>query len=327
MAVCDRESSYTGQLTRYFDMHRRLPFEVQAFSAPDTLSDFADAHIIDLLLVSSEFINDVMEEENIRKVMMLTEEQEDVLAQKSGIACAYKYQSADKLLQKVLEYYESEYSASKESDVKGRETTFYAVYSPIKRCGKTGFSMMLGQAMSEQKRVLYMNFEEYPGFRQLFGNVEGDSSDLLLYLLQGRAGIYQKLRSLVKTIGRMDYLPPGIGHTDFRSLQWEHWERLLESIRLEGVYDAVILDLGEMPEVLFQIFAYCRKIYVPKLGDTLSEAKLKEFRWVCNNEENRDCLKRMIELEVPEEDFWELMEEGCMVQSRLYRFAAGMMDD
>jgi len=256
--------------------------------------------------------------------MLLSEEQGE--REDAGVPATYKYQPAEELLRDVIRYYKQEYTSREAELYAERKTEFYGVYSPISRCGKTGLAAMLSQVLSERGRTLYLNFEEYSGFRDLFGKSDADFSELFLHLLQGREGIFAKLQRLVRPFGRAEYIPPGLGQGDFRQLLWEHWERFFENIREEHVYDYVVMDLGDFSEMLFPIFGYCKGIYMPVLDDPVSEAKLKEFRWICFGMDEK-CFERIRKVTPPCEAYWECIKNDSLNESMLYAYAAKLLEE
>lgn len=59
------------------------------------------------------------------------------------------------------------------------------VYSPIGRCGKTGFAVTLGQVLAKDSKVLFLSLEEFSGFSQMMGTqYSGSFSDLVYYSRQ-----------------------------------------------------------------------------------------------------------------------------------------------
>ena len=135
-----------------------------------------------------------------------------------------------------------------------------------------------------------------------------------------------KLRELVQPLGRMDYIPPGTSHTDLKVMEWEHWERLLESIREEDGYDWVILDLGDCLEGLFSILDQCDRIYVPVKDDPVSASKLEQFLWVCESLGFRTGEHRLFQVTPPPEDLQRILQEDCE-DTALYRYVERLLGD
>lgn len=322
-AVCDKEAVYAGQLTEYFSAKGGLPFEVQAFSSTEPLEAYAREHPIDLLLISPDLLSEKLKQLKVKKIMLLSDGSQP---KGENLPSTYKYQSSEGILREVLDCYGTVVEPERTSQVRMQRAQFLGVYSPVRRCGRTSFALMLGQVLAADSRVLYLNFEEYSGFRGLFGVPDRDFSELLLHLLQGRPGVFGKLRELVQPLGRMDYIPPGTSHTDLKVMEWEHWERLLESIREEDGYDWVILDLGDCLEGLFSILDQCDRIYVPVKDDPVSAAKLEQFLWVCESLGFQTGEHRLFQVTPPPEDLQRILQEDCE-DTALYRYVERLLGD
>ncbi len=322
-ALCDCDTAYMGRLMDYLDMRQGLPFEVQAFSSPEPLKAYAKEHSVDLVLIAEELMSEEIMQLGTERILLLTEEETEL----PGFPAVCKYQSSDTLLQEILCCYRKAQRDHEDMSWPVRRLSVYGVFSPVGRCGKTGFALILGQVLAESGRVLYLNFEEYAGFDSLLPKQDADLSELLLYLLQGMPGVFRKLQELVRPLGQMDYIPPGVRHADYGALEWEHWELFLNSIRMEGVYDAVILDLGAPTDALFQILECCDAVYMPVKKDPASEAKLREFYWVCDSSGYGRCRERIREICPPKEDVWPFLSGKNPRESELYRYVKEVLQE
>lgn len=322
-ALCDSEAAYAGRLMDFLGTRQGLPFEVQAFSSPEPLKEYARDHTIDLLLISESLMTEELTQIDVEKIMLLTEGE---AKEEQGYPAACKYQPSESLLREILCCYETVIPEEAAAPWRGKNTRFYGVYSPVKRCGKTGFALMLGQVLAEEKRVLYLNFEEYAGFEILFQKQDSDISELLLHLLQGAPGMFRKLQELARPLGNMDYIPPGVRHADFLALTWEHWERLLTGIREEGIYDFVILDLGAPTDALLEILNYCGIVYIPVKDDPVSQAKLRQFFWVCDSCGYAALRERFREVRPPEENIWPYLTGKNLQAGELYGYVKLLLE-
>ena len=57
-AVCDVEVEYAYNFMEYLNRKRSLPFEVQAFTGPEILCEFAGKHPIEILLISDKAVTE-----------------------------------------------------------------------------------------------------------------------------------------------------------------------------------------------------------------------------------------------------------------------------
>ena len=67
------------------------------------------------------------------------------------------------------------------------------------------------------------------------------------------------------------------GDDEVRHTRWQDWERLLQEIILHSSYEAVILDVGDGIEEVFQILDLCTRVYVPVRDDRISKCKMEQF--------------------------------------------------
>ena len=57
-AVCDTEIEYAYNFMEYLMQKKNIPFEIQAFTSPEVLTDFARNHEIEILLISDKAMNE-----------------------------------------------------------------------------------------------------------------------------------------------------------------------------------------------------------------------------------------------------------------------------
>lgn len=286
LAVCDLEEKYALRLMDYLNLQKTVPFEVQAFTVTEKLMEYGMSHHMDILLVSENALTEEMKELDVDRIFVLSEEREGT--QESGFRCIYKYQATENILREVMCYY-----AEAEKSVGERvssDTEIIGVYSPVKRTLKTSFAITLGQILAKDKKVLYINLEEYSGFNSLLKTIYmSDMSDLLYYISQNRKNFIWKLASMVQNIGGLDYIPPALSPIDIRNITGEQWMGFLNEIR-KCNYDVVILDLGETVDGLPDILRECRRIYTPVRDDAVSYAKMEQYEALLRIMEYEDVL-------------------------------------
>ncbi|MCD7818669.1 MAG: hypothetical protein LUH07_06415 [Lachnospiraceae bacterium] len=284
-AVCDLEASYACNLTEYLNERKKTPFEVQAFTNVESLEKFARENEIEILLISTRAMCNEIRELPISRTIILSEGEQ---ISDLGYPLIYKYQSSDEILSEVMEYYVQDHPQPHILSLGSRKTKLYGVYSPIGRTRKTSFALALGEILSESKKVLYLNFEEFSGFEELFQTkYRMDISDLIYFLRQKEGGLIYKLNSVVQTFHELEYIPPALSPADIRDVSGEEWMAFLNEVLSFREYDALILDLSEQVDDLFRILRECDRIYMPVQDDMISQAKLKQY----------DRLLHMLEIE------------------------------
>ena len=160
------------------------------------------------------------------------------------------------------------------TDVRG----LIGIYSPVHRIGKTKFALRLGQRLAEEVPVLYLSMEGYSGRDLYFPGNDGENlGDLLYCMRQERSDHGLKISSMTGQIGRLDYIRPMENVMDLRDVREEEWLRLFGMIAEKCAYEAVILDLGDGIDGLYEILERCSRVYTPYISDPVALAKLKQY--------------------------------------------------
>ncbi|MCD7736215.1 MAG: hypothetical protein LUI07_04505 [Lachnospiraceae bacterium] len=284
-AVCDLEASYACNLTEYLNERKATPFEVQAFTNVESLEKFAKENEIEILLISTRAMCNEIRELPISRTIILSEGEQ---ISDLGYPLIYKYQSSDEILSEVMEYYVQDHPQPHILSLGNRKTKLYGVYSPIGRTRKTSFALALGEILAETRKVLYLNFEEFSGFEELFQTkYRMDISDLIYFLRQKEGSLVYKLNTVIQTFHELEYIPPALSPADVRDVTGEEWLAFLKEVMSFREYDVLILDLSEQVDDLFRILKECDRIYMPIQEDRISQAKLRQY----------DQLVHMLEME------------------------------
>lgn len=320
-AVCDLEEAYVWNLTEYMNERKSTPFEVQAFTNVESLAEFAGKHSIELLLISTSAMNETIRDLNVERIIILSEgEMPDYLQHEPRV---YKYQSSDSLIAEVMNYYAESGpllhpALLEESDFRLK---ILGIYSPINRVGKTTFALTLGEILAESRKVLYLNLEDYNGFETILGETyRSDISDLIYFSRQKEGNLLFKLNSVIRSLDRLDYIPPAFLPCDLREVHYEEWIRFIREIGCCGEYDVLILDIGNHIEEVFQILRQCQKIYMPVLEDDFSRAKLFQFEKNLNALDYQEIWGKIHRLHLPQ---WENEGSGGELIARLVNGSMG----
>ncbi|MFR8547887.1 MAG: hypothetical protein ACLVEV_04585 [Lachnospiraceae bacterium] len=314
-AVCDLEASYACNLMDYLNEKKTTPFEVQAFTNVESLRQFAKDHEIEILLISTRAMCNEIRDLPISRTIILSEGEQ--LSDLEEYPFVYKYQSSDQLLAEVMEYYSVGDPKPHIMGLQMGKTKIYGVYSPIGRTRKTSFALALGEILAETKQVLYLNFEEFSGFEELFGiKYKSDLSDLIYFLREKEGGLVYRLNSVIQTFHELQYVPPALSPADLRDVSGEEWNRLLQEITGYCDYDVIILDLSEQVDELFQILAQCDRIYMPIQEDLISEAKIKQYEKLVGMLELDDVIAKTRKIRLPMQPL--LRENGDLTQQLVW---------
>ena len=274
IAVCDTEGEYACNFAEYLNSRKKLPFQAEAFTDVEKLRTYAGKNPPEILLIAEANVNEQIKELGTENMILLTENRE----QEEGHKSIYKYQSAESVIQEVMAYY-VENTAPVLYEVAKQDIEFIGVYSPVGRSAKTLLALTIGQILGEEKSVLYLNMESYSGFENLFDLDNEKNLTDLFYILRCRENlVYEELQGFIKSIGKMDFIPPVVSPEDIHAIGNRDWLKLFDFIRQGRHYERVILDLGDSVAQIFQMLAICRTVYVPVQDDVIARCKLEQFR-------------------------------------------------
>ena len=298
-AVCDLEAEYARNFMEYLNRKNNLPFEVQAFTSVESLLVYAQEMHIELLLISADAMCQEVRELNIGKIVILTEgTRPEELETYDEV---YKYQSSAEIIREVMACYGEEKTIfPMQSPALKRKTEILGVYSPLGRCSKTSFAWTLGQILSEEQTVLYLNMEEFSGLEELMHkSFSCTLSDLLYYVRQKDPGIIMRLNGMIQSVGQLDFVPPVQSPEDIRGTSWQDWEYLFQELVLHGTYEVIVVDIGNGAEELFQLLDLCKVIYMPVCADPVSRSKLRQFENLVNIREYSQILEKTVKIKIP----------------------------
>ena len=292
LVVCDLEKGYAESLMDFLNVRRSVPFEIHAFSEMNLFMEYAKDKSLDVLLISEEAMYDIRNEIgvlNIGEIFVLS--QEGDLASVQGHRSIYKYQNSENILREVMCYYAESAVKILPCSAAGN-FEMIAVYSPVKRTLKTSFAMTAGQIIGENKKVLYINLEEYAGFNSLFKTTYmTDMSDLMYYISQQKPNFIWKLASMVQSIGNLDFIPPALSPLDIKNITSGQWLNFFKELQ-KCDYDTVILDIGESVQGIYDILRMCSRIYTPTRDDGISYAKMEQYEAMLRIMEYDDVLEK-----------------------------------
>jgi hypothetical protein len=296
MAVYDEDSFYAERLADFINQRKQAPFKALAFTALDKLKGYGKDHEIDLLLIQADVSKEEIAGLGAEQVFYLCDGEGSSLEEPSkGI---YKYQAADGILRDVMEAYLTGDEEAGSSMI-SKTGKVVGIYSPINRCLKTSFSLTMGQLLSRDLKVLYLNFEDCSGLGRLIGEeLEGGLSDLFYYYSQEKYN-WIRLGSLIYTWGELDYIPPVQYPEDLNQIGTPEVADLVRRIARESPYETIILDLGQFGKKATEVLEVCDIIYMPVMDDCISVAKIEEFEEYLMTSGQESMKKRIQKIKLP----------------------------
>lgn len=298
MAVYDVDPFYAERFSEFINQKEAVPFMAVAFTSLARLKAFAQRQQIEILLVGDEVPDQELEGLDIRQLVRLSE----AAMVKAGTPAVYKYQASDSILREVMACYQID-EREEQMIAVGARSRVIGVYSPIGRCGKTGFAVTLGQVLARDSKVLLLSLEEFSGFPKLMGSsYSGSLSDLVYYSRQGEFD-RMRLGSVIYDYGGLDYVPPVAYAEDLAQMEGAEVAGLIEKIARECGYDVLIVDVGHFLRNVEALLAVCDVVYAPIKKDVVSEGKIQEWRQYLEDSGRMNLWEkvRLLKLPVPQE--------------------------
>lgn len=297
LAICDLEAAYASHFMEHMNRRKNIPFEIQAFTNLETLEVFLKEQPVEILLISERALKARVSEWDIGQIVVLSE---GLGIERTEYPTVSKYQSSDSVIREVMAVYAAESKEKSPVSIIKKETKIIGVYSPVGRCLKTTFALILGQLLSGKKATLYLNLESYAGFEQLFQvSYDRTLSDLIYYLRQDEGSLNHRLEGVVHTLDNLDYVPPASFPQDISNITTKEWGRLLDYIRMQSPYETVILDMGDGVENICPLLEECDCIFLPVKNDFVSQAKIEQFEKLMEVWNAKEAMEKIRKIKLP----------------------------
>lgn len=300
LAICDGDRKYIAAMTKRIGKQKTAGFDVYAFTGLERLLEFSREKSPDLVLLRENLCNDKILRQFQEKLILLTEERTSESADNSEnreeghrILRIYKYQAVSEVMRKVLDEYSSSKKVEKtiasqtgsvkmqRMEMKKPETLMLGIYSPVGRCGKTAFALTLANRLQMKRPTMFLSFELFSGLRKIFPQIRaaaGSLADGVYYLRNGNVKVAEKLLALEQKIGELSFLPPFTDPQDLLYVTDEEWKCVLESLRYETGFEAIVADLGPVPAFCPAILLNFSKIFLPLPDGETERCKVSEFK-------------------------------------------------
>ena len=315
--VCDEQEDYIEHL--FAILSEQLPGEYQfhLFHDPAKMVEFMETEEAEVLLIGEEYRKRIEDLSKVQRIFVLT----DIMKERTenNVIPVFRYQSASQILSQIKsgikipdrrisvqkngrkrirdepETVDLQETRSADPRVSLQTRGLIGVYSPVHRIGKTRFAMRLGEKLSEQVPVLYINLEGYAGGGYYFPEeTEYDLGDLIYCMKQERADHGLKISSMAGRLGGMDFIMPMENESDMRSVRGEEWISLFDQILEKCIYEVVILDLGDCIDGLYDILRNCSRVYTPYIREGAAIAKLEQYERNLRTTGYGDILSRTV---------------------------------
>ena len=297
LALLDPDPAYTSRFAGYGNQRDSLLVEIFPFTERQELDRFLERQAVDAVLAPPGEAESL--EKQVGQVLVLAEQRpapEDARA-------IYRYQPCGQILREAaVRMGQEPVPAPVESSAQ-----IYGVYSPVHRCYKTTFSLILGQLLAERGAALYLNLEEYAGFPALLEKeYREDLSDLFYRRRVGQEE--QRPPDGMEYLGKLAYLPPVSCPEDIREAPPREVAALIRELGAGGGYDFLVIDCGEALADPVPVLELCQRVYMPVCSDRASQVKADAFERYLRQLGREALGERIYRLTLP---YYSWLAGGC----------------
>lgn len=299
-AICDSEETYAFRMAEYIVEKGNMPYALHLFTDTEELSIFLQENEIFILMISESAMNRlqiVRLKLEIPNVFVL---EETGLEKLENYVYIDKFQSPDKIISAMLEQISGLEDWTKERSSQEAQMKMIGIYSPVRRCLQTSFALTMGQLLAKEHKVLYLNFECYSGFSQMFHKeFPADMMDVVYYFKCAKEKLSVRLPSIVQSINGLDFIPPGQSFLDMQGISGDKWMELLQILEKISDYEYLILDLTDSMNGLFELLSHCCKIYTITKDDSFAMAKMHQYEQILQLNEMDDIVGKTVKCRFP----------------------------
>lgn len=277
LAVYDEDTEYANQLTEYLNRKRKAFMQVRVFTKPESLRDYYENNVIDVLLLGEGKWDDEMKNKNIRNICILSEG--NGVREGMEYPVIYKFQSARDIWEEILSYYPFLEQSSDGPAVSGDKTNLISVMSIGLGAERSVFSLLLANRYSREKKTLYINLDvcqAQPDMLQ-WKRKEG-LSDFIYYLKQKPSNLITKMQGLIQNTEYFDYIPGVVLGLDILELTAEDMAVWLGNLRRWGEYEAIVFEVGNIFEGAFRLLQDSSQVLMIAGEDSWGQAKYRDLK-------------------------------------------------
>lgn len=280
LGICDQDYHYVVNLMEYVNSRRIGGVSLVAFSSLEAVTEYLGNNYLDGVLVGQD-VNTDGGLDKIQSELIIIPLTTNRNLLEDGI---FKYQNVSLIVQAMLERLNVSLSPEPVSD-----RSFFAIYSPLGRCGKTTLAKGLGIKL---KNSLYIGLEE-------FGSRESLGEEILYHIIIQSVKVHELIDRVRPNQFGLREVKGILSYMDIRQLSRSNMIWLKEQLLLGGEYENVIFDIGGAVLSDLDLLDVMDRIYVPVLPEKESQDKLQAFRELLRCEGYKNLGKKLQYVNVP----------------------------
>lgn len=302
VAIFDADQSYRERFADYLMNHKAAEMELAVFTNEQFFFHAVDVDKFHLFVLGGGY-EAVLPRARAKKVpvLVLTEcaqsyVRETIQMLDEQVVYTSKYQSMDVITQKMQMLTDMKWSHGEVRMLQNPEIV--GVISPVSHEMQMLFSLLLARNVAREKRVLYINMLEFPGFSEMFKDAEYDLSDAILQVRESEVK-EERLRACIYELDGFSYISPVANPENLREITEVDVQRLLEVMVEYMDYQVIILDVGLNIAGFADILPTCDRIFSLEKRGYLFETRTRQFYAYMEKIVDEVFVDRIHRLEIP----------------------------
>lgn len=275
VVLADLDEDYVGPLECKLLKELRETVTLEVITSQEYFdSYFSMPHDTEVLLISSDLYSDVLEKQNIEKLIVLTEERDFIETGNLHADYVYKYINLSHIFDKIINSCES----LRPRTLDQRDSEVLLFFSPVGGSGKTTTAIATASYFQETyKRVLFLNAEYIQTFKCLLPNGKNAPNSIVNTIARMNDASFKELLDYIES-DCFDYFPPLRAGLVTFGLEFEFFARLIETVKESNKYDYIIVDTDSVfNDDKTDLFNLADKVIVTLTQDRLSLFKAESF--------------------------------------------------
>lgn len=302
ISILDTDNLYAKRLSDYLELHSQMEYTLTSFTDIEQFILFNASNHSFVLIVNESLCGDLFDFGldclDYTNLFVISESSTCDKYEFNGykFKTFFKYQSAKSLTQSFFSFIDDKKATSEnvqpftnlshdKNSVIEEKATIVGVYSPIKRSGRTSFSVATSLALSIEHPCLLISFDE--NATDYFSDSvdvslhnesykDKSTAGLIYSYLDNKNTFVSKIHLHTHSYGNLRYSTPASISKDLRLLESDTICGFLSALS-ESDFKYVIIDFGDTLCDIYSALSFCDVIFTPTIDDSLSIAKYNNF--------------------------------------------------
>ena len=264
IVIIDADETFVRRLAGAISDRKGVSCNVRAFSKTEKCIHLLENTKPDALIVGREMYGDDIKRLYSGKTIVLTPEEEE-----DGV-CRYSP------VQTILEAVGDPVPEIARRKVKCGTAKVTGVFSFCEASVKNAYALALAKNLSYDRRVLYINTDEFSGLGSTFSHEKGFTLSDAIYAYRQEKTCGAHVKEVICAGNGFDYIPPTSCADDLTGCGMTELNMMINEIMSVCDYDRVVIDSGYAISEPWNLYKICDEVdipYTPDVNVRMSELK------------------------------------------------------